>query len=68
MLAPADGEVVSLADTLPDNPLGVKDANNPLGNHVVLRVAPDRYVFLAHMRRGIQHRDWSESRVHRNQR
>jgi len=52
VLAPADGEVVSLADTLPDNPLGVKDANNPLGNHVVLRVAPDRYVFLAHMRRG----------------
>jgi hypothetical protein len=51
VLAPADGDIVDLVDTLPDNELGVKDANRPLGNHVTLRVAPDRYVFLAHFQR-----------------
>ena len=30
----------------------MKAANNPAGNHVVLRVAPNRYAFLAHFQRG----------------
>ena len=35
VLAPADGQVVSASDGLPDNPLGIKDAQHPAGNHVV---------------------------------
>ncbi len=52
ILAPHDGEVVAAVDGLPDNPLGTKDRANPAGNHVALRVAPDRYVWLAHFRQG----------------
>jgi hypothetical protein len=52
VLAPADGDIVSLVDTLPDNAVGLKDASNPFGNNVILRVAPDRYVVLAHLQRG----------------
>jgi len=36
----------------PDNPLGTKDAESPGGNHVVLKLAERRFVFLAHMQRG----------------
>jgi hypothetical protein len=52
VLAPADGDVAAVIDALPDNPLGVKDADNPAGNHVVIAVAPARFVFLAHFQRG----------------
>jgi hypothetical protein len=52
VLAPADGEVVAVVDGLPDNPLGTKDVEHPAGNHVVIRTAPNRFVFLAHLQRG----------------
>jgi hypothetical protein len=52
VLSPAAGEVVAVVDSLPDNPLGKKDPEHPAGNHVVLKVGADRYVFLAHMQRG----------------
>lgn len=52
VLAPADGDVVAVVDALPDNPLGVKDSGHPAGNHVVLAVAPGRFVVLAHFQRG----------------
>jgi murein DD-endopeptidase MepM/ murein hydrolase activator NlpD len=52
VLAPADAVVVAVVTDLPDNPLGTKDATHPAGNHVVLRTAPDQFVFLAHFRRG----------------
>jgi hypothetical protein len=52
VLSPVDGEVVAAVDTFPDNPLGAKDLRNPAGNYVEIRVASDRYVFLAHL----QHR------------
>lgn len=49
--SPVDGEVVAAVDAFPDNPLGVMDAAHPLGNHVEIKAAADRYVFLAHMQR-----------------
>ena len=48
VLSPCDGEVVGMANDLPDNPLGKKDAKNIAGNHVVIKIASDQYVFLAH--------------------
>jgi hypothetical protein len=52
VLAPADGDVASVIDALPDNPLGVKDTGHPTGNRVVITVAPTRFVILAHFQRG----------------
>ncbi len=52
VLSPADGDVTAVIDARPDNPLGVKDADHPAGNHVVITVAPARFVFLAHFQRG----------------
>jgi murein DD-endopeptidase MepM/ murein hydrolase activator NlpD len=52
VLAPADGTVVTVVNDQPDNPLGVKDAAHPAGNHVVIRIAPDRFAFIAHMQKG----------------
>lgn len=54
----AAGKVVGMADGLPDNvPHSGKyaisiDANNAAGNHLVVEIAPDRYVLYAHMRPG----------------
>lgn len=52
VLAPVAGEVVEAVDAWPDNPLGTHDREHPAGNHVVIRTAEDRFVFLAHFRRG----------------
>ena len=52
VLAPANGTVVAVVADLPDNPLGSKDATNPGGNHVVIQIAEDRFVFLAHLQQG----------------
>jgi murein DD-endopeptidase MepM/ murein hydrolase activator NlpD len=52
VLAPHQGTVTEVVKDLPDNPLGVKDALNPLGNHVVIEAAPGQFVFLAHFQRG----------------
>lgn len=52
VLAPVDGEIIAVVDGLPDNPLGVKDPQHPAGNHVVLKTAEGRFVFLAHFQRG----------------
>jgi Peptidase family M23 len=52
----AAGKVVDMADGLPDNvPHSGKyaitiDFNNAAGNHVVVEIAPNRYVLYAHMR------------------
>jgi len=45
--SPCDGEVIGVVDDLPDNPLGKKDTKNPAGNHVVIKIATNRFVFLA---------------------
>jgi hypothetical protein len=42
VLSPRAGEVVEVVNNLTDNPLGKKDAQNPAGNHVVIKAAPDR--------------------------
>jgi len=39
VLSPSDGSVVSAVDAFPDNPLGVKDGANALGNHVDVELA-----------------------------
>ena len=52
VLAPCDGEIVAVVDGLEDNALGAKDTQHPAGNHVVLKVAESRFVFLAHLQRG----------------
>lgn len=50
--APAAGTVVAVVTDLPDNPLGTKDSRNVFGNHVVIRIRDDRFVFVAHMQKG----------------
>lgn len=52
VVAPIDGEVIAVVDSLPDNPLGTKDAKHPAGNHVVIKTAWDQYVFLGHLQMG----------------
>ena len=52
VLSPADGEIETVVDGFPDNPLGVKDAKNVAGNYVVIKVAADRHIFLCHFQKG----------------
>jgi hypothetical protein len=52
VLSPADGTVVFVVNDRPDNPLGVKDAEHPAGNYLVIAIAGGRVVYLAHMQRG----------------
>lgn len=49
--APTHGVVHKVVDGLPDNQLGVKDPVNPAGNHVVLKVAEQKYIFIAHFQK-----------------
>ncbi len=59
--APADVEVVRVVDDFVDHQATAADLAplsapavrfNPLGNHVVLRLAPDAWLLLAHLRHG----------------
>ena len=52
VLAPAKGTVIVVVNDMPDNPFGKRDTEQPAGNHVVIRIAANRFVFLAHMQRG----------------
>ena len=52
VMAPVDGEVVTAADSFPDNPVGTHDTDHPFGNHVVIKTADGAYVFLAHFSTG----------------
>jgi murein DD-endopeptidase MepM/ murein hydrolase activator NlpD len=49
ILAPADGRVVWLQDSLADNRPGKTDAAHPAGNAVILDHGNDEYSLLAHM-------------------
>jgi hypothetical protein len=51
VLSPVGGVVERVVRDLPDNPLGTKDPSNPAGNHVVIKAAEKRFVFLAHFQR-----------------
>ena len=42
LVAPAAGEVVHARDDRPDMPIGETDAEVIEGNHVTIRIAPDR--------------------------
>jgi len=56
VLAVADGEVTEVVDSIPDHPPHVLPAAvtlaNIAGNHIILRVAPHRYVLYAHLQHG----------------
>jgi len=53
VLAPAAGEVVHVVNDLPESlPQIETDADHPAGNHVILKVAENEYLFLAHMQPG----------------
>lgn len=50
VLAPAAGEVIFALDDLPDLlPIVESDPYNPTGNYVVIKVAEDAYLVIAHM-------------------
>ena len=50
--APAGGVVIQALGGEPDHQPGKFDPNNILGNHVVVRVDDEEYLFLAHLKRG----------------
>lgn len=56
VLAVADGEVTEVVDTIPDHqphvPPPVVTLANIAGNHVILQIAPHRYVLYAHLEHG----------------
>lgn len=52
VLAPADGTVISVDDTHPDEPLGQTGVTPPHGNHLVLEIGEHRYAVLAHLQQG----------------
>jgi murein DD-endopeptidase len=56
VLAVADGEVTEVVDSIADHPPhvlpGTVTLANIAGNHVILRIAPQRYVLYAHLEHG----------------
>jgi len=52
VLAPASGEVIKYEDDRKDYPPQEFDESSVFGNHVVLRVAADAYLYVAHLQRG----------------
>jgi len=50
--APADGEVRSVRDELPDHLPGEAGSGSALGNHLVIEVAEGEFVFLCNLMRG----------------
>ena len=54
--AVTDGEVTEVVDKFPDNKPGELPhpvtLDNIAGNHVIVRIAPDRYVLFAHLKAG----------------
>lgn len=49
LLAPADGVVVTVVDSLPDQAIGGRDPLHAAGNHVVIDHGNSEYSLLAHM-------------------
>jgi hypothetical protein len=52
ILAPADGTVHSIYAEAVDMPVGVLGGMPPVGNHIILEVAPKEYLFLCHLKPG----------------
>lgn len=49
ILAPASGVIEEAVSHLPDTDWDVSDELNPLGNHVIIRIAPERYLLLGNL-------------------
>lgn len=52
VLSPVDGKVVRVRGAEEDHPPGEYDPNHILGNHVIIEVGPEEYLFMAHLRKG----------------
>jgi hypothetical protein len=52
ILAPASGKVVEAVDTVADNSPGTMNAQEPVGNHVILDHGNGEFSFLAHLKYG----------------
>lgn len=52
VLAPAAGRVVAVHDGEPDHPPRRRGGGAPLGNHLVLEVAPSEFCFLTNLQQG----------------
>jgi len=52
IVAPGAGRVISIENGLTDNPPGVMDSANPLGNHVIIDHGNGEYSFMAHFKKG----------------
>jgi hypothetical protein len=53
VLAPAEGTVQLTSDGDPDMPIGVLGGGkDPCGNHIVIEVAPNEFLFLCHLQPG----------------
>jgi hypothetical protein len=52
VLAPGDGIITDLADTLPDLPIGTSDNTHLEGNYLVLDLGGQRYVMLVYLKQG----------------
>lgn len=52
VFAPADGVIVEADGAWPDLPPGARDAQHPLGNHVVIDHRNGEYSFLCHLQQG----------------
>jgi len=50
--APASGTVARVEKDYEDNPPGITDEEHLAGNHIVLEVAPQRFVVMAHLQKG----------------
>jgi hypothetical protein len=52
LFAPAAGRVERVVHDQPDQPIGGSDASAPVGNHVVIHMGNDRFILLAHLKKG----------------
>lgn len=52
VFAPATGVVHTAHDGEPDVPIGRKGKKDDLGNHIGLQVAPEQFLYIAHMQPG----------------
>jgi len=52
VIAPAWGIVISMVDGEPDKLIGARWSGTPAGNHIVLEVAPNQYLFIGHLKPG----------------
>ena len=50
--APAAGKIARIETDNEDNPPGISDEEHLAGNYIVLEVAPERFVVLAHLQKG----------------